>query len=250
MDESWHDRITTRARQRWEREGRPDGRDREIWLNAERELWQEALGSATALAERLNRMRRSLDEGAEEGLQAAAEIGCEAMSYLIEETSFASELQARQGRSPLLIWSPEADKYLDDLELFEDFLTVERQLLLRSGLDPVLADQITSLLKGQSQQLRGGNAGSAAVLLLKIAAFRACQARDAIRDRLQPPPSYAARPVGWYRRSERGIWWAIGGGLVFVANLAVSAAVPEVFSEVSKEAGSFIFGHGMSRLAT
>jgi len=33
------------------------------WQKAEDELWQEALASATGLAERLNRMRRSLDFG-------------------------------------------------------------------------------------------------------------------------------------------------------------------------------------------
>jgi hypothetical protein len=53
MGESWHDRINERARQLWEREGRPHGRDLDHWQKAEDELWQEALASATGLAERM-----------------------------------------------------------------------------------------------------------------------------------------------------------------------------------------------------
>lgn len=33
-----HDEISRRAQQRWESAGRPDGRDAEFWLEAEREL--------------------------------------------------------------------------------------------------------------------------------------------------------------------------------------------------------------------
>lgn len=33
-----HDEISARARQIWERNGRPDGRDEEHWFQAEREL--------------------------------------------------------------------------------------------------------------------------------------------------------------------------------------------------------------------
>lgn len=73
MSESWHERISERPRQLWEREGRPYGRERDHWLRAEEELWREALVSATALAERANRMRRSLDEGPDDGLRTASE---------------------------------------------------------------------------------------------------------------------------------------------------------------------------------
>jgi len=33
-----HDQITTRAKEIWEKYGRPEGRDEEIWLEAERQL--------------------------------------------------------------------------------------------------------------------------------------------------------------------------------------------------------------------
>jgi hypothetical protein len=36
-----HDEISKRAREIWEREGRPEGRDKEHWLQAESELQQE-----------------------------------------------------------------------------------------------------------------------------------------------------------------------------------------------------------------
>ena len=38
--------IRQRAHQIWEREGRPDGMDREHWVRAERELAQEAPAAA------------------------------------------------------------------------------------------------------------------------------------------------------------------------------------------------------------
>jgi hypothetical protein len=38
-----HDDISKRAREIWEREGRPEGRDKDHWLQAETELRQEAV---------------------------------------------------------------------------------------------------------------------------------------------------------------------------------------------------------------
>jgi hypothetical protein len=38
-----HEEISKRAREIWEREGRPEGRDKEHWLQAEAELRQESL---------------------------------------------------------------------------------------------------------------------------------------------------------------------------------------------------------------
>ena len=38
-----HEDISKRAREIWEREGRPEGRDKEHWLQAEAELRQESL---------------------------------------------------------------------------------------------------------------------------------------------------------------------------------------------------------------
>lgn len=43
-----HEEISQRARQIWEREGRPEGRDVEHWLQAEEELRRESQGSESA----------------------------------------------------------------------------------------------------------------------------------------------------------------------------------------------------------
>jgi hypothetical protein len=40
-----HEEISKRAREIWEREGRPEARDKDHWLQAETELRQEALRS-------------------------------------------------------------------------------------------------------------------------------------------------------------------------------------------------------------
>jgi hypothetical protein len=37
-----HEQISKRAREIWEREGRPEGRDKEHWLQAEAELHEES----------------------------------------------------------------------------------------------------------------------------------------------------------------------------------------------------------------
>jgi hypothetical protein len=42
-----HNEISQRAREIWEREGRPEGRDKEHWLQAESELREEALKNQT-----------------------------------------------------------------------------------------------------------------------------------------------------------------------------------------------------------
>jgi hypothetical protein len=41
-----HEEISRKAREIWEREGRPEGRDKEHWLQAEAELRQESGGGA------------------------------------------------------------------------------------------------------------------------------------------------------------------------------------------------------------
>jgi hypothetical protein len=42
-----HEQITQRAREIWEREGRPEGRDKEHWLQAEAELRNEGTKDLT-----------------------------------------------------------------------------------------------------------------------------------------------------------------------------------------------------------
>jgi Protein of unknown function (DUF2934) len=69
MQDSWHQRISERALKLWESEGNPIGRDQDHWLRAQEELWQEALITTKTLADHLNRMGRSLDEGTEDGFE-------------------------------------------------------------------------------------------------------------------------------------------------------------------------------------
>ena len=45
-----HDEISQRAQQLWENLGRPEGRDEEIWLQAERELQAPAAPTPTSSA--------------------------------------------------------------------------------------------------------------------------------------------------------------------------------------------------------
>jgi hypothetical protein len=42
-----HEEISGRAQELWEKYGRPEGRDEEIWLEAERELQRTATGRST-----------------------------------------------------------------------------------------------------------------------------------------------------------------------------------------------------------
>jgi hypothetical protein len=146
MQDSWHQRINQRALKLWEAEGKPTGREQAHWLRAEDELWQDALSTTKTLADYLNRMGRSLDEGTEDGVRSAAETGCRAMKFLIEETEFAAQLRTTATQPPITAWSRDANTYVTDIELFQDFLAMERRILIRSGLDPVLAYQIVSFL--------------------------------------------------------------------------------------------------------
>jgi hypothetical protein len=247
MEDGWHQRIGERALKLWVAEGRPAGREQAHWLRAEDELWQEALGTTRTLADYLNRMGRSLDDGTEDSLRAAAETGCRAMRFLIEETEFPAQLRAMSGRPPPTVWSHEANAYVTDIELFHDFLAVERRILLRSGLDPVLTQQIIGFLARNIDRLKAGEPGVSPQSLLDVAVFRACEAWETIKNR---PPALPDAPTGFFarvRRSARGVWIALGGGAVYVANVAAAAALIPVLGEVSKMAGNFMFGHGMRR---
>jgi hypothetical protein len=42
-----HEEISRRAQELWEKYGRPEGRDEDIWLEAERELQRNATGPST-----------------------------------------------------------------------------------------------------------------------------------------------------------------------------------------------------------
>jgi hypothetical protein len=247
MADGWHQRISERAQKLWVAEGRPAGREQAHWLRAEDELWQEALGATKTLADHLNRMGRSLDEGTEDGLRAAAETGCRAMRFLIEETEFAAQLRTAVTRPPLTVWSSEANAYLTDIELFQDFLAVERKILIRSGLDPVLVYQIISFLNRHFDQLKVGDTGVPLQYLLDVAVSRACEAWETIKNQpLGLPPA----PTGLfarYRRSARSIWTALGGGVLYVANAKLAMILLPGLEEVSKLGGNFIFSHGMRR---
>jgi hypothetical protein len=45
-----HEEISRRARELWEKQGRPQGRDQDIWFEAERSLLREAQPSAQPTA--------------------------------------------------------------------------------------------------------------------------------------------------------------------------------------------------------
>jgi hypothetical protein len=169
------------------------------------------------------------------------------MKFLIEETEFAAQLRATAGGPPMTVWSHEARDYVTDIDLFHDFLAVERRILIRSGLDSVLADQIISFLTRNLDRLKEGDTGLSPQNLLDVAVFRACEAWDIIKNRPPVPPDMPTGPFAWFRRSARGIWIALGGGAVFVANVAAAAALIPVLGEVSKMTGSFMFGQGMRR---
>lgn len=83
MQSSTHESIAERARQRWEQEGRPAGRDLEIWCQAERELQEPERiplpvdGPAVSNLERAfpagdrRRMRAARHEAENEGTRIA-----------------------------------------------------------------------------------------------------------------------------------------------------------------------------------
>jgi hypothetical protein len=51
MSHDFENRIRARAYEIWENEGCPHGRDREFWLQAERELLEQPIAAAKALAQ-------------------------------------------------------------------------------------------------------------------------------------------------------------------------------------------------------
>jgi len=73
-----HEEISRRAREIWEREGRPEGRDMEHWLQAETELRQEGLrhqSGANMISHDQNMMRVSAGPKEENGRKRTSRRG-------------------------------------------------------------------------------------------------------------------------------------------------------------------------------
>ena len=99
------------------------------------------------MTSQLNRAE-AFEEYEEDGLLHAAVIGCNALRDLIANPSFRQSIDElytlrRENRA-------EVRKILEDLALFNEFLSIERRILLEGGFPEYLADQII----GWSQDIR------------------------------------------------------------------------------------------------
>jgi hypothetical protein len=61
MERTTEDRVRGRAHSIWEAEGRPEGRDRDHWLQAERELSEPVDGPVDAMPEAAAGMHETVD---------------------------------------------------------------------------------------------------------------------------------------------------------------------------------------------
>jgi hypothetical protein len=244
-DKSWHERIAERAHGAWESEGRRPGRDREHWHQAEAGLWAELLAVPRDLAHQANRMRSGLTEGTDDGLLRAAEIGCEAMRFLVRRAEFANVLRKKSftGRTPRPGLSPDAFTMLKDQWLFDDFLDVERQVLRRAELDPVLVNQVLGYCRQWHTDVDGffTESYTADRHVLDVAEFRACEAVEIIRARIAQVRQRLSE-----RRKSRGVLFSLAADVMVLANGVCGSVIGMPMPELSEALGSAVFGAAFS----
>ena len=246
MNESWDVRIRERARQYSERTSA--GGQLDHWLKAKHDLWQETLAEVQPLAHKINWMREGLDEGTEEGLRAAAAIGCKAMQSLVDQMRLIDQVSAMAGKSLAVSLSAEALNYSDDPDLMDDFLSVEKQILIRTGLKTELADEFCAILKAQQGQLKNGVVRVDIVQLLSKAVSHICEPYDETIRKARPQHAAPGKSVfSWYRKFARSIWHTLGGGLVIAGNVASLHAIGDVTGELSKALGVVVLETGLKK---
>lgn len=262
MEESWDVRIRERARHY--REQNVAGSDQELWLRAKDDLWRETLACLRPLAENMNFMRENLDEGSEEGLRAAAVRGCEAMRFLLNESDLLRHVLpgepniAREAAAPALhIWhmqalAPQVAEYFEDDALFDDFLAVERRILVRSGLRPDFAADLCAALRqyrertarSYSEQASSGKVRTELQSLLNSGIELACKVSEGIQASGRMLPKERTR----FRRFGRGLWMTLGGGLIVTGNFAVAVIIGDILSHTSEALGAELFCQGVKDL--
>jgi hypothetical protein len=135
-------------------------------------------------------------------------------------------------------------EYIDDPELFDDFLAIETDILIRSGLRPDLSAELCAMLKLQRDKLRQDVLKQNVLELLGEAVERACEPYEKVVKRAPPGKS----PCGWFRKTRRVVWLASAGGLVIAANVAAALAIGDVTAEISKAVGSAVIGSAVTTL--
>lgn len=103
MDTDREDRVRRRAYEIWEREGKPNGHDREHWERAGREMGDEDIGKSTGSAREAEDNAQTDDESAEtaRGI-VAGRIGCPGLGgYGSDEGESSTEHNGPEGRPGL-----------------------------------------------------------------------------------------------------------------------------------------------------
>jgi hypothetical protein len=244
IGESWDARIRERARQYSEHTGERD--ELRNWLRAKEDLWQETVAEQRPLALKLNEMRESLDEGTDEGLRAAAAAGCKVMHILANDTKITCELFQRAGKQLYDKARTDVSEYLDDLDLLEDFLAVERKVLVRTGLSPEQAAELCGLLKGRQQTMKNEVLQIDVITLLNKAVEKACLPYATAFYTPTNAEGAPKQPHAIFRRSMRVLWRIGAGGQIVGANVAAVVAIGDVTAEVSKAVGSAVIGSGIT----
>ena len=132
---------------------------------------------------------------------------------------------------------------LKDQWLFGDFLDVERQVLQRADLDPVLVDQVLDYCRKWHTDVDGFFAETypADRHVLDAAEFRACEAVEIIRARIAQVQQRLSQ-----RRKSRGVLFSLAAGVVVLANGVCGSVIGAPMPELSEALGSAVFGAALS----
>lgn len=187
---------------------------------------------------RTQNMIEALDEGTETDLLKAAKLGCAAMTYLIDESSF----REAPDRLNELINDKSLIDFFSDEDKFEDFLRVERKVLEKSGLDCWLVEQIIDNCSKARQHFIESGEIKKFWHTLEAVKFRACDAERILRTQI------GNSETEYEIRTEiRGTAMALTGGIVYAINKTLDVTIIPIFSPLSELVGSSIFGIGLGK---
>jgi hypothetical protein len=185
-------------------------------------------------------------EREQDHLREAAFIACNTLKQLSSDREFyraVEQLAERQSEN-----ASDLDAITGDSAHFESFLRVEREIMIRAGITPELADHLLNKARELIQAVRSHSAEPQEV----FAAF------NAIRDRVcdlalslqQQRQDRKTRE--WSKMFVLRVTFAVGGAALIglnVSQLAVSLGLTAVGAAVSGAIGSTLIGNAVAAAA-
>ena len=215
------------------------------------------MGFETYLIENINKMHDLIiqtelhpDDEARY-LTEAAVIGCEALTRLSGDNSFLSTVQQMSAARVDALGHTRQEflKVIDNLNSFEEFLKIEHELLLASGLFPDVAAPLIGLTRKALDEVRSRAKPAAEVMeAVRTLTDQACNtARDLLNE------AAGHKKWGGLKDKLKRVMMGLGGAALVGVNAAAvlpTAITPVAALTIAMGAASTAFGVSIVQNAT